>query len=229
MEIDRVIGPDRLPAMTDEKDLQYIRGVVKESLRYLPSSILGIVPHATTNADTYTTTDGKTYTFPAKTGMMINVWALNNDPVRYPNPRVFDPDRYKDDFLRAQESATLNDPYQRDHFTFGAGRRVCPGLNIAERSLFLGIAYMLWAFTFEHEVDEQGHKIPVSTEKVTQGIVCRPVPFQMKIVHRDEQRIQIANKAWRNAKDLLSKYPEGLRSTQYATAWKQFVASEQLH
>lgn len=111
-EIDRVIGPDRLPTMADEPDLQYIRGVVKESLRFLPSSILGIVPHATTNEDTY-----NGYTLPAKTGVMINVWALNNDPERYPNPRVFDPDRYKNDFLRAQESATLSDPYQRDHFT----------------------------------------------------------------------------------------------------------------
>jgi cytochrome P450 len=98
--------------MADEPQLQYIRGVVKESLRFLPSSILGIVPHATTDDDTY-----EGFKLPAKTGVMINVWALNNDPKRYPNPRVFDPDRYKDDFLRAQESATLGDPYQRDHFT----------------------------------------------------------------------------------------------------------------
>lgn len=98
--------------MADEPKLQYIRGVVKESLRFLPSTILGIVPHATTSRDVY-----NGYEIPAKTGVMVNVWALNNDPERYPNPRVFDPDRYKDDFLRAQESATLSDPYKRDHFT----------------------------------------------------------------------------------------------------------------
>ena len=39
--------------------------------------------------------------------MMVNVWALNNDPERYPNPRIFDPDRYKDDFLRAAESQDI--------------------------------------------------------------------------------------------------------------------------
>lgn len=88
--------------MSDESSLQYIRGSGKESLRFLPSSILGIVLHATTNADTY-----RSYTFPAQTGMMIKVWALNNDLERYPNPRTFDPDRYKNDTLRAQESATL--------------------------------------------------------------------------------------------------------------------------
>ncbi|KAL2222710.1 hypothetical protein M432DRAFT_635350 [Thermoascus aurantiacus ATCC 26904] len=53
----------------------------------------------------------------AETGVVIDVWALNNDPERYPNLRLFDPDRYKNDFLCTQESATLSDPYQRDHFT----------------------------------------------------------------------------------------------------------------
>ncbi|KAJ5133076.1 hypothetical protein N7448_001895 [Penicillium atrosanguineum] len=220
-EIDRVIGPNTLPTMADEPSLQYIRGVVKESLRFLPSSILGIVPHATTNEDTY-----KGYTFPEKTGMMINVWALNNDPERYPNPRNFDPDRYKNDFLRAQESASQNDPYKRDHFTFGAGRRVCPGLNIAERSLFLGITFILWAFTFEHDLDENGNKIPVSTEAVTQGIVCRPTPFAYRLVERDHERTKRVLKAWDNAKELLSKYPEGIRSTQYAKDWKDFTTHE---
>jgi cytochrome P450 len=207
--------------MADESSLQYMRGVVKETLRYLPSSILGIVPHATTDADTY-----RDYEFPAKTGMLINVWALNNNPERYPNPRVFDPERYKDDVLRAQESATLNDPYQRDHYTFGAGRRVCPGLNIAERSLFLGFTYILWAFSFEHAVDEQGNKIPVSTEAVTQGIVCRPAPFPLKLVQRDPKRIEKVVKAWDNAKEMLKTYPDGIRSTMYAKDWAGFTASE---
>ncbi|KAL1885084.1 hypothetical protein Plec18167_001741 [Paecilomyces lecythidis] len=220
-EIDRVIGSDRLPTMADESNLQYIRGVVKESLRFLPSSILGIVPHATTNDDEY-----NGYKLPAKTGVMINVWALNNDPERYPNPRNFDPDRYKNDFLRAQESATLSDPYQRDHFTFGAGRRVCPGLNIAERSLFLGIAYMLSAFSFEHALDENGKPIPVSTEAVTQGIVCRPVPFQYKLVERDPAKTKMVLKAWDNAKGLLSRYPEGIKSIQYQKDWADFTKGE---
>jgi hypothetical protein len=157
--------------------------------------------------------------------MVINVWALNNNPERYPDPRRFDPDRYKDDLLRAQESAALQDPAKRDHYTFGAGRRVCPGLNIAERSLFLGIAYMLWAFSFEHAVDENGEKIPV-TEEVTQGIVCRPVPFKLKLVERDRTRTAKVLKAWDNAKDLLSTYPGGINSTKYAPDWNKFKANE---
>lgn len=157
--------------------------------------------------------------------MVVNVWALNNNPERYPEPRRFNPDRYKGDRLRAQESAALQDSSKRDHYTFGAGRRVCPGLNIAERSLFLGIAYMLWAFSFEHALDENGEKIPV-VDEVTQGIVCRPLPFKIKLVERDPSRTAKVLKAWDNAQELLNTYPGGINSTQYATDWRNFKANE---
>lgn len=212
-----------LTGLAGQFDLQYIRGIVKESLRWLPSSILGIVPHATTDDDVY-----ENYQIPAHTTMVINVWALNNNPERYPNPRNFDPERYKDDKLTAAQSAASQDPNQRDHYTFGAGRRICQGLNIAERSLFLGYAYMLWAFNLEHALDENGLKIPVSTEDVTQGIVCRPVPFQLKLVERDPARTQKVLTAWDSAKELLSHYPEGIRSTQYAAEWKAWTQQENL-
>jgi cytochrome P450 len=67
--------------MSDKSSLQYIHGVFEESLRFLLSSILGIVPHTTTNDDTY----GE-YSFPAQSGVLINVWAHNNDLERYLNP-----------------------------------------------------------------------------------------------------------------------------------------------
>jgi cytochrome P450 len=85
-EIDKVVGSERLPRMDD--DMPYIRMVVKETLRFLPSSILGIVPHAASTDDHY-----KGYFIPAGAGVMCNVWTLNNDAERYPNPREFDPER----------------------------------------------------------------------------------------------------------------------------------------
>jgi hypothetical protein len=52
-EIDRVVGPDRLPTMDDEPNLQYIRGYIKETLRWMPTTIIGAVPHAVTQNDYY--------------------------------------------------------------------------------------------------------------------------------------------------------------------------------
>ncbi|KAK8219517.1 hypothetical protein BKA81DRAFT_413449 [Phyllosticta paracitricarpa] len=47
---------------------------------------------------------------------------------------------------KPQQSANLVDPAQRDHFAFGAGRRICPGTNVAERSLAIAMMRILWAF-----------------------------------------------------------------------------------
>lgn len=51
-ELDRVIGPDRLPTPADIENLPYIRAVVLETFRWMPVAPFG-VPHATTNDDTY--------------------------------------------------------------------------------------------------------------------------------------------------------------------------------
>lgn len=51
-ELDRVVGPDRLPDFDDEKSLPYIRSIVKENLRLHPPNKLGM-HHATSEDDWY--------------------------------------------------------------------------------------------------------------------------------------------------------------------------------
>lgn len=77
-------------------------------------------------------------------------------------------------------------------------------------------------------VDETSEKIPVTTEAVTQDIVCRPKPFQLKSVQRDPAKIEKALKAWDSVKELLKTYPEDIRSAQYALDWMQFIETEKL-
>jgi cytochrome P450 len=144
VELDRVVGSERMTTMEDEDALPYIRCCIKESLRWMPTTMSGAVPHATTQDDHY---DG--FLIPRNAGVMNNVWSINMDPERHPNPRRFDPDRYASDLQSLADSAANPDYSKRDHFTFGAGRRICSGMHVAERSLFLGIARMLWAFKFE--------------------------------------------------------------------------------
>lgn len=67
-EIDRVVGQDRLPNMDDEMSLPFVRGCVKESLRWMPTNILG-VPHAVTKDDEY-----MGYNIPKGAGIVNNVW-----------------------------------------------------------------------------------------------------------------------------------------------------------
>ena len=59
---------------------------------------------------------------------------------------LLQPERYIHDGTNNTESANLPNPYERDHWMFGAGRRICPGMLVAEREIWLTIARMLWAF-----------------------------------------------------------------------------------
>lgn len=193
-EIDRVVGLDRMPIMDDLSDLQYIRACMKETLRWMPTTILGAVPHAVTKDDEY-----MGYHIPKGAGILNNVWTINMDPKRHPNPRRFDPDRYKDDRQSLSDAAANPEASKRDTFTFGAGRRVCPGIHVAERSLFLGMSRILWAFNIEPAADENGQPILPDPDRLTQGFVCMPEPYPAKITPRSKERADMVIKEWKEA------------------------------
>ncbi|PVH96854.1 putative cytochrome P450 [Periconia macrospinosa] len=195
-ELDRVIGKHRLPCLEDQANLPYIRGCVKESLRWMPTTVLGAVPHALTRDQYY-----MGFRLPKGAGLMNNVYTIHNDPTRYPNPRRFDPQRFKDDDQSLFEAATNPDVSKRDHFTFGAGRRICPGIHVAEQNLFLAISRLLWAFDFHCPVDEHGNQILPDPTKITQGFVCAPLPFKSIITPRDAGRARIICGEWEQAKE----------------------------
>lgn len=131
----------------------------------MPTTILG-VPHALTQDDEY-----MSYRLPKGAGVIANNYTIHMDPSRHPEPRRFNPDRYQHDFQSAAESAASPDASQRDHFVFGTGRRVCQGMHVAERSLFLAMSRILWAFDNEPAVDKNGAKIMPDSDEYTQGFV----------------------------------------------------------
>lgn len=99
------------------------------------------IPHATTQDDIY---EGKL--IPKGTVCFPSFTALSHDPERYPNPEIFDPDRFKDDNIGSAASALSTDYMKRDHIHYGFGRRLCPGILIAEASLFIYMSRVLWGF-----------------------------------------------------------------------------------
>jgi cytochrome P450 len=137
------------------------------------------------------------YFIPKGAGVMNNVWAIHMDPKRYPNPRAFNPDRYKDDHQSLGDAAANPDARERDVFTFGAGRRICPGIHVAERSLFLGISRILWAFNITPSLDKKGQPILPDPDRLTQGFVCLPEKFPANITPRSKQRAEIVEREWK--------------------------------
>lgn len=144
------------------------------------------------------------------------------DEDRFPNPRNFDPSRYADDLQTAAEAASNADPKKRDQYVFGAGRRVCQGMHIAERSLFLGISRMLWAFDFEKKLDENGVEITPDIDALTQGLFVLPQPFPAKISARSEKHAQRVRQEWNDCQELLDSeqqwkaVPEGMAFSTYS-------------
>jgi hypothetical protein len=159
---------------------------------WMPTTILGAVPHATTADDRY-----KGFLIPKGAGVMNNAWAINMDPTRAPEPRKFNPDRHVDDHLSLYDSASQSDGTKRDQYTFGAGRRICPGMHVAERSLFLGIARILWAFDILPKMGKDGKPVLPDQEKLTQGFVCMPEMFAASIVPRSAERADIVRREWK--------------------------------
>lgn len=194
VEIDRVCST-RLPTLSD--DLPYIRCCIKESMRWMPTAILGI-PHAVTREDEY-----MGYTIPKDASVILNVWAIHNNTQRYPSPREFDPERYKGDTQTAIESANNSDPSLRDHFTFGAGRRFCQGTHVAERSLFLGIARLLWAFDIEKAVDAEGKPVWPDANELTEGGLVQPKSFPARIRPRSQEKADAVRREWEMMEGLL--------------------------
>ncbi|KAH8431937.1 cytochrome P450 [Aspergillus melleus] len=193
-EIDQVVGPNRLPVMDDLSQLPYIRACMKETLRWMPTAILGAVPHAVTQDDEY-----MGYLIPKGAGILHNVWAIHMDPKRHPNPRIFNPDRYQGDEQSLHDAATNPDVTKRDVFTFGAGRRICPGMHVAERSLFLGMAGILWAFDISPALDVMGSPILPDADRLTQGFVCLPEEYPATIRPRTREKADLIRTEWKEA------------------------------
>lgn len=91
------------------------------------------------------------------------------------------PDRYINDSLTSAQSSNLSDPYQRDHWMFGAGRRICPGMIVAEREIWLAISRLIWAFTLEQV---PGHPIDLREYDGMSG--RSPVPFHIRLTPRHD-------------------------------------------
>jgi len=137
-ELMRVIGPDRTPTIQDLPMLPYINACVKETIRLKPIPVWCIKRYA--DADVRY----KDFVIPKGTVLLGNTMFLGSDPTKYDNPQAFEPERYLS-FPKSSFEYAAGDQTKRDHFSFGIGRRVCPGAKLAEMTLDLALANMLWA------------------------------------------------------------------------------------
>ncbi|KAL2020279.1 hypothetical protein VTK56DRAFT_8603 [Thermocarpiscus australiensis] len=194
-ELTRVVGPHRLPAFTDLANLPYIRACVKEMLRLNPLGSPGIRHYC----DADVTFRG--HVIPKGTVLLANTAFLHFDPRRFDAPFEFRPERYLGHALYSSEYAAMGDPLARDHFTFSTGRRNCPGARLAENSLGIALAGMLWAFEIRPPVDAEGREGVMDLSDAAYGDAgfLIPKPFAVRFVPRSEERLKIVKEQWETA------------------------------
>ncbi|QKX58383.1 uncharacterized protein TRUGW13939_05505 [Talaromyces rugulosus] len=195
-EIDSVISDDRTPIWSDYSQLPYVATIVKEVQRWRPVVPLAF-PHAAAEDDWV---DG--YFIPKGTTVIINSWGMHHDEKRYRNPDSFDPDHYKGQTTLAPELAAAADYESRDHYGYGSGRRICPGIHLAERNLFLAIAKLIWAFSIEPGQDEKDQPIESDFSPETgysEGFLVCARDFPCVIKPRSEARRMTIMKEYESA------------------------------
>ncbi|KAF8487321.1 cytochrome P450 [Russula ochroleuca] len=177
-ELDAVVGRARLPTFADYPHLPYIRAMVKEVLRWRPVGPMGMT-HRSTEDDWY-----EGMFIPKGTTCITNLWHMNRDPEIFgKNAEHFDPGRYLD--ASGDLAPGISDIKEQGHFSFGFGRRVCVGRHMANNSLFINIAVLLWAAKFERKKDATGCLLPLDLDGwVDVGLAVRPVPFEIEVTPR---------------------------------------------
>ncbi|PAV19443.1 cytochrome P450 [Pyrrhoderma noxium] len=166
-ELDTVVGRNRLPDFGDREKLPYIQCIVLEAFRWGATTPVG-VPHRLIQDDTY-----NGMFLPKGSTIIANSWAMLHDPDVYPDPEKFDPDR----FLLGEGRTPQPDPKGP---AFGFGRRVCPGKDLAENTIWITIVSMFYAFKISPATDKDGKQIPIDTHH-SEHSVRHPKPFKCTI------------------------------------------------
>ncbi|KID68700.1 Cytochrome P450, partial [Metarhizium hybridum] len=204
-QIDSVVGEDTSPTWGDYAQLPYVAACVKETLRWRPVVPLGF-PHVVGEDDAI---DGMT--IPKGSQIIINAWGMQHDPERFADPDTFNPERYVGVLQLASELAN-GDWEKRDHYAYGSGRRLCPGIHLAERSLFIAMAKLLWALNIEAGVDAEGRVMDadVSAEGAyASGLLVCPKQFPCRITPRSQARKDtIMREFGRATAEVFAKYSD---------------------
>ncbi|KAI0705960.1 cytochrome P450 [Cerioporus squamosus] len=180
-EVDSIIGRSRLPDFDDRPNMPYLDCVLSEVLRWRCPVPLGI-PHNTVVADGY-----RGYHIPGNTMVIPNMWKMTQDPKYYPDPQRFRPERWLE-----MDAATAEACNPRK-IVFGFGRRLCPGREFAEASIWLAAASILSLFDVSKATDQWGTEL-TPDGGYTSGFVSQPKPFVCSIRPRSD-----------NARDLIAQ------------------------
>ncbi|KAF8142502.1 cytochrome P450 [Mycena galopus ATCC 62051] len=214
-EMDRVVGEDRMPTLDDLEQMPYIRALISETHRFRPILPL-IVPHSTINAEEY-----NGFVIPQGTTIFVNAWGIFHDPDLYDDPENFIPDRYLLTENGTKPGVDASD--MRPNLSFGVGRRMCPGIHVAQNSTNINTMNLIWAFNFTPATDGDGNPIKPDLFDYEKGLSTAPRPYKCNITPRSPEKAELIEREFAEAADTFSKFEFGLDPED-----QEFVANSRL-
>ncbi|XP_023641004.1 cytochrome P450 76C4-like [Capsella rubella] len=135
-EINHVIGENGVIQESDISELPYLQAVVKETFRLHPAAPLLLPRKAEADVDVLG------FLVPKNTQVLVNAWAIGRDPNAWENPNSFEPERFlgKDMDVKGKDYELT---------PFGSGRRLCPGMPLAVKTVPLMLASLLYSFDWK--------------------------------------------------------------------------------
>ncbi|XP_028801273.1 geraniol 8-hydroxylase-like [Neltuma alba] len=173
-ELQHVIGKNGKLEESRISELPYLNAVVKETLRLHPP-VPFLIPR---KSDNDVQVGG--FVVPKNSQILVNVWAMGRDSRVWKEPDSFEPER----FMEGHDHHKVDFKGRDFEFIpFGAGRRICPGLPLANRSVHLMLVALLNHFDWILEDDLKPKEMDMSdkfglTLKKSQPL--RAVPTKLR-------------------------------------------------
>lgn len=111
------------------------------------------------------------------------MWAANHDPTHFDSPMNFVPER----FVGIPDAGAGT-----QHFAYGAGTRMCAGVHLANRELYVIFVRMILAFHIRSCDDPRSHPVldTIDCNAVPTSMVTQPKPFRVKLVPRNAEKLK---------------------------------------
>ena len=164
---------------------------------------------------------------PKDSTVFLPIWAVHHaEGQGYNDSYGFNPDRYIDHHKLANDYAGSADYSQRgksrsltitrsiltrrrnqDHYGYGAGRRMCPGVHLAERNQWRIVAKLLWAFEILEPTDPTtGKTMPLDVDAYSNGLLHAPLPFKVTFKPRSRAHVETISRAFKGAMEDLKPF-----------------------
>nr|WQM40870.1 flavonoid 3'hydroxylase [Euphorbia maculata] len=176
-ELDAVIGADRLVTELDIPQLPFLQAVVKETFRLHPSTPLSLPRMAAESCEV------NGYHIPKGATLLVNVWAIGRDPEVWNEPLEFRPERFLPGGERPDADVRGTD---FEVIPFGAGRRICAGMNLGLVMVHLLVGSLVHGFEWKVENAEKLNMEEAYglTLQRLEPLMASPVPRLSSLVYQ---------------------------------------------